>query len=212
MKNIIINEFLTLISIVSFGPWADVMAMPQTRIGPNNPVGGFRPIPNEGRRNPVPEAARRNPANGRRNPNARPRTLSPAYPAPELYLAPQFDEFGAPLPPEDLEYDYNDDIFDEVDDIPAEPLRDISSGGLVPTNFREPNKPRLLRPPNSNLGPDLQPRLPNFDILRATAVLRSRDQNQNSLVSPGEVNAGILPLAFENPNSDLGLFPPLANP
>ena len=59
-------------------------------------------------------------------------TLSPAYPAPELYLAPQFDEFGAPLPPEDLEYDYNDDIFDEVDDIPAEPL----SGGLVPTNFR----------------------------------------------------------------------------
>ena len=73
MKNIIINEFLTLISIVSFGPWAaDVMAMPQTRIGPNNPVGGFRPIPNEGRRNPVPEATRRNPANGRRNPNARP--------------------------------------------------------------------------------------------------------------------------------------------
>ena len=51
MKNIIINEFLTLISIVSFGPWAaDVMAMPQTRIGPNNPVGGFRPIPNEGRK------------------------------------------------------------------------------------------------------------------------------------------------------------------
>ena len=71
-NNLIINEFLTLISIVSFGPWADVMAMPQTRIGPNNPVGGFRPIPNEGRRNPVPEAARRNPANGRRNPNARP--------------------------------------------------------------------------------------------------------------------------------------------
>ena len=65
-------------------------------------------------------------------------TLSPAYPAPELYLAPQFDEFGAPLPPEDLEYDYNDDIFDEVDEIPAgEPLRDnIGSGGLIPTNFR----------------------------------------------------------------------------
>ena len=67
-------------------------------------------------------------------------TLSPAYPAPELYLAPQFDEFGAPLPPEDLEYDYNDDIFDEVDDIPAEPLRDFGSSGsgsgLIPTNFR----------------------------------------------------------------------------
>ena len=73
-NNLIINEFLTLISIVSFGaaPWADVMAMPQTRIGPNNPVGGFRPLPNEGRRNPRPETARRNPANGRRNPNARP--------------------------------------------------------------------------------------------------------------------------------------------
>ena len=73
---------------------------------------------------------------------------------------------------------------------------------------------RLPRPLNSNLGPDLQPRLPNFknvDILRATEVLRSRDQNKNIFVNPGSVNAGILPLAFENP-SNLGLFPPLLNP
>ena len=73
---------------------------------------------------------------------------------------------------------------------------------------------RLPRPLNSNLGPDLQPRLPNFknvDILRATEVLRSRDQKNNVFVNPGSVNAGILPLAFENP-SNLGLFPPLLNP
>ena len=120
------------------------------------------------------------------------RDLSPAYPPPELFVAPQFDEFGAPLPPEDLEYDYNDDIFDEVIEIP------------------EP-RPRIPRPPNSNLGPDLQPRLPNFDILHATEVLRGRDQNQKSIVNPGAVNAGILPLAFENPEG-LGLFPPLVKP
>ena len=43
--------FWTLI-IVSFGPLAQILAMPQNRVGPNNPVGGFRPIPNERRRNP----------------------------------------------------------------------------------------------------------------------------------------------------------------
>ena len=76
--------------------------------------------------------------------------------------------------------------------------------------------PRLPRPPNSNLGPDLKPRLPNFrnvDILRATEVLRSRDKLQNSLLNPGQVNAGVLPLAFENESdSNLGLFPPFRNP
>jgi hypothetical protein len=49
------------------------------------------------------------------------------------------------------------------------------------------------------------------DILKATELLRSRDFKGNSLVDPGQVNAGILPLAFENP-SELGLFPPLLNP
>ena len=113
-----------------------------------------------------------------------------------MYLAPQFDEFGAPLPDvddyEDYVDDYEDDIFEEVIEIPKP-------------------RPRLQRPPNTNLGPDLQPRLPNFDILRASEVLRTRDQNQKQIVSPGEVNAGILPLAFENP-AGLGLFPPLAKP
>lgn len=77
-----------------------------------------------------------------------------------------------------------------------------------------PSRPRLPRPPNSNLGPDLQPKLPNFnnvDILDATEALRSRDKNQISILNPGEVNAGILPLAFENPTA-LNLFPPLINP
>ena len=36
--------------IVSFGPLASVLAMPQNRIGPNNPVGGFRPLTNNDNR------------------------------------------------------------------------------------------------------------------------------------------------------------------
>ncbi len=53
----------------------------------------------------------------------------------------------------------------------------------------------------------------NVDIIKATEELRNRDVNQNSLVDPGSVNAGVLPLAFENENpSALGLFPPLVSP
>ena len=47
-------------------------------------------------------------------------------------MAPQFDVFGAPLPSEDLEHNYSNNIFDEVDDILA--FMDISSGGN--SNFR----------------------------------------------------------------------------
>ena len=134
--------------------------------------------------------------------NSRPRPLSfsPAFPAPELYVGPKYDEFGVSFTGaedyinEDDEDYYSDDYYDDYEEI------DYVE---VPV--------RLPRPPNSNLGPDLQPRLPNFgnvDILRATEVLRSRDKNKNIFVNPGQVNAGILPLAFENP-SNLGLFPPL---
>ena len=94
-----------------------------------------------------------------------------------------------------------------VEDKPYEEYSDDYEDPLPP-------RPRLPRPPNSNLGPDLQPKLPNFnnvDILDATEALRSRDKNQISILNPGEVNAGILPLAFENPTA-LNLFPPLINP
>lgn len=129
--------------------------------------------------------------------------LSPAYAPPNLYIAPVFDEFGNTL--NSIE-DYQDYI--EYDDY--EEYSDDYEDPLPP----RPSRPRLPRPPNSNLGPDLQPKLPNFnnvDILDATEALRSRDKNQISILNPGEVNAGILPLAFENPTA-LNLFPPLINP
>ena len=58
---------------------------------------------------------------------------------------------------------------------------------------------------------DLGPRLPVFghhDILAATEELRSRDRNEANFITPGEANAGLLPLAFEDSGS-LNLFPPL---
>lgn len=115
-------------------------------------------------------------------------------------MAPKFDEFGDPLTQiandyYDEDY-YDDDYYDEDYQEEEEPIK---------------SRPRLPRPPNSNLGPDLQPRLPVFDVLHATEVLRTRDKNQVQLVNPGQVNAGILPLAYEN-TSGLGLFPPLAGP
>lgn len=95
------------------------------------------------------------------------------------------------------DYQYNDDYYYDDDEEQRLP--------------HPKPRPRLPRPSNSNLGPDLQPRLPKFDILHATEVLRSRDKDQQQLLNPGQVNAGILPLAFENP-SKLGLFPPLIDP
>ncbi len=124
-------------------------------------------------------------------------SLTPAFAPPDLYIAPQFDEFGDPLTqiedPEDYNYyeDYPEDYYD---------------------TFEPESRPRLPRPHNSNLGPDLQPRLPQFDILHATEVLRSRDKDQSQLLNPGQVNAGVLPLAYENTGPKLGLFPPLLDP
>merc|ERR1712129_415619 len=147
---------------------------------------------------------RRQAQSQRRSPATRcSRSLSPAFPAPELYTGPKYDQFGSSFTgAEDYLIDDEDDYYDDdyYDDY------DIMDYVDIPV--------RLPRPLNSNLGPDLQPRLPNFknvDILRATEVLRSRDQNKNIFINPGSVNAGILPLAFENP-SNLGLFPPLLNP
>ena len=135
-----------------------------------------------------------------RRPNTPTAALGPAFAPPNLYVAPVFDEFGNSLTPVEDYQDYIEyDDYEEYSDDYEDP---------------EPVRPRLPRPPNSNLGPDLQPKLPNFnnvDILDATEDLRSRDKNQISFLNPGEVNAGILPLAFENPTA-LNLFPPLLNP
>jgi len=169
------------------GPLGPSRGEPLGPLGPSRPS---RPSPAQ----PV------QPVNSR----PRPTSFSPAFPAPELYTGPKYDEFGKSFSGADDYYlddeigddYYDDDYYDDYDqldyvDVPV----------------------RLPRPPNSNLGPDLQARLPNFgnvDILRATEVFRMRDKNKNIFVDPGQVNAGILPLAFENP-SNLGLFPPLIN-
>lgn len=144
-------------------------------------------------------------------PSARVTPLSPAFPPPELYVGPKFDQFGESLTSiagsvasqsSDYQSDYYDDY--QYDD---DYYYDEEEQRLP----QKPQRPKLARPSNSNLGPDLQPRLPNFDVLHATQVLRSRDKDQQQLLDPGQVNAGILPLAFENP-SKLGLFPPLIDP
>ena len=45
-------------------------------------------------------------------------------------------------------------------------------------------------------------------VLKATEELRGRDRNQEQFVSVAGSNAGILPLAHEDPGA-LNLFPPL---
>jgi len=214
-------HFLIIVSFLHFG-----QSMPQNRNRNRpgtreNPVGGFRPIVNENnnRNNAVgfgprpkqpsrparPEPLRpTRPVQPKKPVDSRPRptSFSPAFPPPELYIGPKYDEFGKSFSGAD-DYYLDDEIGDDYyDDDYYDDYEEIDYVD-VPV--------RLPRPPNSNLGPDLQPRLPNFknvDILRATEVLRSRDKNKDIFVNPGQVNAGILPLAFENP-SNLGLFPPL---
>lgn len=172
------------------------LAMPQNlnsfRLGTReNPSGGFRPIIDDRNQEPAQFSAQA------QRPGASIGSLTPAFAPPDLYIAPQFDEFGDPLTqiedPEDYNYyeDYPEDYYD---------------------TFEPESRPRLPRPHNSNLGPDLQPRLPQFDILHATEVLRSRDKDQSQLLNPGQVNAGVLPLAYENTGPKLGLFPPLLDP
>ena len=158
-------------------------APPPNRPAPHPIAQESIPLPLPNPRRPEPSAA-----------------FGPAFAAPNLYVAPLFDEFGNTL----------NNIEDYQDYIEYEDYEEYSDDYEDP----EPPRPRLPRPPNSNLGPDLQPKLPNFknvDILDATEALRSRDKNQLSILNPGEVNAGILPLAFENPTK-LNLFPPLINP
>merc|ERR1712008_19200 len=195
------THFLIIVSLSVFHMG---QTMPQNQNNPNNrpgsrenPVGGFRPF-NSANNNrneagsprrpsrpsrPASPAQPANPVNPR---PPRPLSFSPAFPAPELYTGPKYDQFGSSFTgAEDYLIDDEDDYYDDdyYDDY------DIMDYVDIPV------------------------RLPNFknvDILRATEVLRSRDQNKNIFVNPGSVNAGILPLAFENP-SNLGLFPPLLN-
>jgi len=166
---------------------------------------GSNAAPNGRRPNGGPRAQndrRPNSARARPEPKRQPRVLLPAVPITFKYTRPRFDVLGKPL------------VFKEA--VPEEP----SEGDVLP-DFRDPkgtrnrskNKKTTRRPKNSNLGPDLRPKLPIFGqpdlILKATEELRNSDINQNAIISLGKVNAGVLPLATENEDDQqLGFFPP----
>lgn len=136
------------------------------------------------------------------------RLMLPAIRPPTKFTRPKFDVLGAPL------------IFREIIPEENDVLPDFR--GPRPTSSRNRNRnqnrnttrrPNSRRPQNSNLVPDVRPKLPIFGqpdlILKATEELRNSDVNQNAILSPGTVNAGILPLATENEEDQrLGFFPP----
>lgn len=137
------------------------------------------------------------------------RLILPAIRPPTKFTRPEFDVLGMPL------------IFRDVIPEENEVLPDFR--GPRPTSTRNRNRnqnrnrnntkrPSSRRPQNSNLGPGLIPKLPIFGhpdfILKATEELRNSDVNQNAILSPGKVNAGVLPLATENEDQQLSFFPP----
>ena len=152
---------------------------PNSASGSNAAPNGRRP--NGGAR--AQNDRRPNSARARPEPQRQPRVLLPAVPITFKYTRPRFDVLGKPL------------VFKEV--APEEP----SEGDVLP-DFRDPkgtrnrskNKKTTRRPKNSNLGPDLRPKLPIFGqpdlILKATEELRNSDINQNAIISLGKVNAG----------------------
>jgi len=119
-----------------------------------------------------------------------------AFSAPNLFVRPEFNIFGNPIM-------FDPPMIDEEEELP---------------DFRRAKpKPKPKKRPKTNLGPDLQPRLPVFGqpdaILQATETLRNNDVNHETFLPLGVVNAGVLPLAVpaetKEPKS-LGLFPPFA--
>ena len=130
----------------------------------------------------------RRPDNTRQQPSLpqrRPRLFQPALPVPFKYTRPRFDVLGNPIRFETV-------VADNEESLPD--FRDPTG-----TKNREPNQkatqsPGFRRPNNSNLGPDLRPKLPIFGqpelILKATEELRNSDVNQNAIIKLGSVNAG----------------------
>lgn len=191
--------------------------------GNRRPDSQSRPVPQQPR--PISNNPRRpnDPAivpqrTGR--PQIPPRVVLPATPVTSKFVRPNFDILGMPL------------IFGEI--IPEENdiLPDFRRPRPTNANGNENRRPKTTtnnnprneldderKPPISNLGPVLRPRLPTFDqpelILQATEELRSSDGNQeeHALLPWGTVNAGILPLANESTEDQkLGFFPPFASP
>lgn len=152
----------------------------------------------------VQNARRPNQTQGPQTPQRSPRLLLPEIPIRSKYTRPVFDVRGNPL------------IFRDVDAGEGDLLpdfRDPTGSRNRGQNTRTTKQPGNRRPNNSNLGPDLRPRLPIFgqpdQILKATEELRNSDVNQNTIIPLGAVNAGVLPLATENEDDQrLGFFPP----
>lgn len=113
----------------------------------------------------------------------------PSYSAPHLYVAPIFDEFGDPLPTIIDNEIVNDDDEAQDDDYDDEIFDEAQE--------EDPKAKNL---------PDFQ----GVDLLKATEVLRSQDSNQESIVDPGPVNAGVLPLANDAAFEER--YPPLFHP
>lgn len=166
----------------------------------NNVQNGRRPnSQNNGQNGRRPSQTRDRPT-----PQRTPRLLLPAIPIRSKYTGPIFDVRGNPL------------IFKDVVPEPGDLLpdfRDPTGSRNRGQNIRTTNQPGNRRPNNSNLGPELRPKLPIFGqpdlILKATEELRNSDVNQNAIIPSGAVNAGVLPLATENEEDQkLGFFPP----
>jgi len=159
---------------------------------PQGPVGGQqRPQPN-----PRPQQTRPQRPNQRGPVIDDDRLPERAFSAPNLFVRPEFNVFGNPIM-------FDPPMIDQEEELP-----DFRRG-------KPDSKPK--KRPKTNLGPDLQPRLPVFGqpdaILQATETLRNNDVNHESFLPLGVVNAGVLPLAVPQESKEpksLGLFPPFA--
>jgi len=159
---------------------------PPRRRPPQEPI---QPVQDTRKQRPAAAASRQRPST----------PAQPARTASHLFVRPEFDVFGNPITFQEI-------VVPENEELPDFRRR--------PEKKKNRKKPKLVRPPKTNLGPDLIARLPVFGqpdaILQATEELRSRDVNHEIIVPIGSVNAGVLPLADSSDSNDLGLFPPFA--
>lgn len=142
------------------------------------------------------------------------RLILPAIRPTTKFTRPEFDVLGRPLIFREIIPEDNDILPDFRGPRPTSSRnRNRNRNQNQNQNRNTTRRPSSRRPQNSNLGPDLRPKLPIFGqpdlILKATEELRNSDVNQNAILSPGTVNAGVLPLATENEeDQQLGFFPP----
>lgn len=107
--------------------------------------------------------------------------FNPSVQPPQYYVRPEFDFSGSPL------------TFDDV--------KSESDRNRTPVFVESKQEETTGRP-----------RLPVFieldTIFRTTEEFRNQDVDQENFISPGLVNAGVLPLASKDDNPDLVEFPP----